>query len=445
MIRMFWLVLLIAAAIQSVTPQPVPAGALSVRIHHLHYRSADPLSAMRLAAGKDASPEILQGLGAGVRDGAEYLLFDRGNVEENLRSPAIADAYPQMAAWFRAQGVEVQGDPGRVVALGERVSNSFLQHIGFATSNLPGLLERMQRSGVRVIRQNDESFLIPLAGAFVPVEVLRDPDLPDRFWCAMHPDVRSPAAGACPICRMTLVPIPAPKLGEYRVEFTSAAGRGGRGLGSLRVRVSEPDSDRAVSSFVTVHDKPMHLFLVSRDLSYFAHVHPTPSGSGSFDIRVDAPAGEYMALADFLPAGGTPQMIQRALVTPGFELVSGGAPVAAPSPNRVATTGDIHGSLTSSELVAGRAATLTVALTDARSGALLRDLEPFLAAPAHGFIASFDLTSAVHAHPRDRDTFGSEFSFDFLPPQSGLFKIWVQVQRRGKVETLPFVVRVGER
>lgn len=31
---------------------------------------------------------------------------------------------------------------------------------------------------------------------------------PDRYYCAMHPQIRSPDPGECPICHMTLVPIP---------------------------------------------------------------------------------------------------------------------------------------------------------------------------------------------------------------------------------------------
>ena len=42
-----------------------------------------------------------------------------------------------------------------------------------------------------------------------------DLDRPDAFWCPMHPDVRAADAGKCPLCGMTLVPIPPPRVGEY--------------------------------------------------------------------------------------------------------------------------------------------------------------------------------------------------------------------------------------
>ena len=34
------------------------------------------------------------------------------------------------------------------------------------------------------------------------------PKGPDRFYCSMHPNIRSPDPGICPICSMTLEPIP---------------------------------------------------------------------------------------------------------------------------------------------------------------------------------------------------------------------------------------------
>ena len=57
---------------------------------------------------------------------------------------------------------------------------------------------------------------------------------------------------------------------------------------------------------------------------------------------------------------------------------------------------------------------------------------------------SADLTQAAHAHPREQDLFGSTFSFDFLPASGGAHKLWVQVQRHGRVITFPFVLVVGQ-
>jgi Cu(I)/Ag(I) efflux system membrane fusion protein len=45
-----------------------------------------------------------------------------------------------------------------------------------------------------------------------PAAASQPPARPDRYYCAMHPQIRSPDPGKCPICGMDLVPIPADRL-----------------------------------------------------------------------------------------------------------------------------------------------------------------------------------------------------------------------------------------
>ena len=60
----------------------------------------------------------------------------------------------------------------------------------------------------------------------------------------------------------------------------------------------------------------MHLFIVGDGLEYFAHEHPVPQRDGVFmlDVRLPKP-GPYMAIAEFLPEGGTPQTFQQMFTT----------------------------------------------------------------------------------------------------------------------------------
>ena len=53
------------------------------------------------------------------------------------------------------------------------------------------------------------------------------------------------------------------------------------------------------------HEKLLHLIIVSKDLSYFNHVHPEYKGKGVFEIENEFPAGgEYRMVADFKPTDG---------------------------------------------------------------------------------------------------------------------------------------------
>ena len=89
----------------------------------------------------------------------------------------------------------------------------------------------------------------------------------------MHPGVRSPGTGKCPICGMALVPIPPPRLGEYKIDVTLVP-RAGGGASGLQIAVRDPETGDPVTQFIDVHERPFHLFIVSRDLTQFAHVHP---------------------------------------------------------------------------------------------------------------------------------------------------------------------------
>jgi hypothetical protein len=199
-----------------------------------------------------------------------------------------------------------------------------------------------------------------------------------------------------------------------------------------------------VRAFELVHDRIFHLFVVSYDLEYFSHVHPTlqPDGALEVDLVVPRP-GAYQLIADFLPAGGPPQLVQRSFVTAGY------AGSLVPAPKVTADTGDkLAGSsrvrLTMSEAVAGREQLLTFDLEDAGTGAPVHDLEPFLGAAGHLLIVSADLAVAEHNHPvaEISTAAGPTVVFQVRFPSAGDYRMWAQFQRGGQVMTASFSVPV---
>jgi hypothetical protein len=243
---------------------------------------------------------------------------------------------------------------------------------------------------------------------------------------------------------MALVEIPPPRLGEYRMDVSLTAARGG-GASRMRITLREPDDDRRVTSLATVHEKLLHLFIIDRSLQFFRHVHPELLPDGSFDLRESIPPGEFVVIADFLPHGGVSQMVQRAIVTPGYD---GAVFPEPPDLSRdMAVERTINGvriRLESAALKAGREGLLRFTLSDAATGAPVTDLEPFLGAPGHMLIVNADITEADHVHPEEPASRGPSITFQPLLPAGGLYKLWVQFQRAGVVATVPFVVVVEE-
>lgn len=255
------------------------------------------------------------------------------------------------------------------------------------------------------------------------------------YWCPMHPDQRSATPGSCPICRMPLVKMPPPKFATYPVDLRATPTTNGV---RLRLTVKAPGSKAIVRRFAVVHERPMHLFVVGNGLHFFAHEHPVQQADGVFMLDLALPRpGPYMAIAEFLPEQGTAQLFQQVFTT-------GAATDSAPPPpvdTAAKVVDGIRFSLDPSSLKAAQLSTLAARVEDATSGAEITDLEPYLGARAHMLIVSTDLTEAIHAHPEVEPASG--LTFRPIIPRAGRYKLWIQVQRRGVVSTVPFVIELS--
>ena len=89
---------------------------------------------------------------------------------------------------------------------------------------------------------------------------------------------------------------------------------------SVEIRVTNPTTGAPMKYFQIVHEKPIHLFIVSEDLEYFSHEHPRLNASGVFQVDTRLPkSGTYKLLADFMPEGGTAQLISHIISTAGYK------------------------------------------------------------------------------------------------------------------------------
>jgi hypothetical protein len=273
----------------------------------------------------------------------------------------------------------------------------------------------------------------------------------DTFYCPMHPDITATTEGACFRCGMKLVPGDPLDAREYLLEMnaTPQAVRPEQPV-RLAFRVRDPDTRATVFSFATVHEKQFHLFVVSHDLEYYDHVHPEMQADGSWAIEVTLPkAGYYKLIADFLPLGGTPQVVPRLLAAGNAgDLVA--ARASLPSDDgfrKTAGSMDVALSLPPDGLVAGRDETLRYHIVDVKTGRPVTDLEPYLAAFGHTLVLSEDTLEYVHAHPVEQlpepiDTAagGPDLTFKALLPKPGRYRLWTQLKRDDVISTARFTV-----
>lgn len=275
----------------------------------------------------------------------------------------------------------------------------------------------------------------------------------DVYTCPMHAEVITDDPGRCPKCTMTLVRTKRPEAADYdvRIRTTPSLIKAGQTF-RLVFSVRHPGSGAIVKDFHIVHEMPFHLFIVSQDLNYFAHMHPRQQGDGSFVIETTLPKpGAYLIYSDVFPGGGIPQVAHGNLLTAGYrgDLFSARAVI---KPDEVLTR-ELESmrfalTLEPREPVAGKKLTLRYQIADLKTGEPVRDLEPYLGAWGHTLILSEDARDYVHSHPtqliaegveRKRD---SEVSFEAFLPRAGRYRLWSQFQRHGKVITVPFTIEV---
>ena len=258
----------------------------------------------------------------------------------------------------------------------------------------------------------------------------------------MDPEVRSAAPGTCPRCGMKLVANISDQV-EYPTTFTFTPADipADRKL-DIEIRVRNPHSGAAVKRFAIIHQKPMHLFVVSEDLAYFSHEHPDLGADGIFRHTTRLPKpGTYKLLADFMPEGGTPQFISRIVTTAGYTR-SLARSIASPPADLAPKHGenlDVDLVLDPPQPLAGKKTMLFFKLKPAAG------LELYLGAWGHLLAASNDLIDTIHTHPiyvTEPAAGEKEVQFNLFFPREAIYRVWVQFQRNGKVNTVDFTIPV---
>ena len=253
----------------------------------------------------------------------------------------------------------------------------------------------------------------------------------------------------------------------------------------LKLYLTDPGwiASRRLDDFVPDHGHLMHLFVVSPGLDRLWHLHPDEIATGLFERRLpDMPSGEYELFADLVHATGVSETVTGRL----RNIEVHGAPLAGddsaweevrlpPSPQPGAggtrkpdTTdaptatdgGRIVWVRDDTPLVTKRLTMFTFRVDDAL-GQPARDLELYMGMPGHAIFVKRDRTVFAHVHPSgsapmaameiampsDRahahhmvtaSATPSTVTFPYGFPESGEYRILVQVKRAGHVMTGAF-------
>ncbi|MET7423945.1 hypothetical protein [Dactylosporangium sp. NPDC005555] len=196
--------------------------------------------------------------------------------------------------------------------------------------------------------------------------------------------------------------------------------------GGLSFRITGAGG-RAVTRFDTVHEKPLHLIVVRRDLSGFQHVHPMMDADGTWRAPLTLPdGGPWRAYADFTATGGAATVLAADLDVPGPRTTG---PLPAPATSTV-----VDGYTVRLDTHDG------VTLRVERDGRPVTDLQPYLGAAGHLVaIAQQDL-AYLHVHPKEPATGGPDVRFAVEGAAEGTHRLYFQFQHGGAVHTAEFTV-----
>lgn len=204
---------------------------------------------------------------------------------------------------------------------------------------------------------------------------------------------------------------------------------------------------RRVRSPEYVHERPIHLMIVSVDRGEFAHIHPEVGTDDRWRVaHTFSYGGRYRVYVEFTLPGEAMRTEQFDVAVEGPARPASVPPMATPALLTLDAPGNIrtHEDADLHFRVAGN-----------------EDLQPWLGAWAHVAILGEGLSSFVHAHPLTAGASAIQESeahthaaqaygprprqivvpVSFATP--GIYKLWVQVQVAGEVRTMPFQVRVS--
>ncbi|MEV2239141.1 hypothetical protein [Micromonospora sp. NPDC049891] len=214
-------------------------------------------------------------------------------------------------------------------------------------------------------------------------------------------------------------------------EFT--AGR----AGELRFQVRDGQR-RTVTRFAVVHDKPMHVIVVRRDLSGYQHLHPTMAVDGTWSVPLTLPSsGIWRAYADFTALADDGRQTATTL---GVDLVAPGdyTPRDLPTP---ATTTAVDGFTVDYQGAPQPGLTVPVSFRITGADGAAPALERYLGAYGHLVALREGDLGYLHVHP-EAELVDGTIRFWLTTPGPGRYRLYLDFATGGEVRTAEFTVSV---
>ncbi|EEP75208.1 secreted protein [Micromonospora sp. ATCC 39149] len=197
---------------------------------------------------------------------------------------------------------------------------------------------------------------------------------------------------------------------------------------------------RAATSFAVVHDKPLHLIVVGRDLGGYQHLHPTMAIDGTWSVPLTLKrAGGYRIYADFATTAADGTALPLVLGV-DHEVPGTHTPAALPPAQPQATAGPFTVSMVG-DPTAGATVPLSFRVSRAGSPVSPR-LERYLGAYGHLVVVREGDLGYLHVHP-EQELIDGAARFRLTAPGPSRYRAFFDFQVEGKVYTAEFTMDRG--
>ena len=261
------------------------------------------------------------------------------------------------------------------------------------------------------------------------------------YSCPMHPEVTSDSPGECSKCGMALDHTDQAANGKkYRMDFVSQPASIEAGKPAvLSFTPKEEDNAQALVPLDVVHEKKIHLILVSKDLSYFSHEHPEYKPEGNYVWEHTFPSGgDYILFQDYSPKGSSHQLSRIPVSVAGEP----GKTVKYTTQNLNWKKDGYEVKLGFDKMLLQTNQALEVSITVAKGGKPVTNLDNYLGALGHMVIISEDTQDYLHVHPMESVAKGPEVIFHSSFDKPGFYRVFLQFNHEGKIQTADFTIQV---